>query len=541
MWIWPDTTRLYPELVRQDIRVGRVRDLAMTEAVLVGYAGRWGAPSSLAAAWQRAHGEEPADEGPADPTVPATELAQQPLFAPEEPSRLPGDVDPLAAAVLVYADQRRRIQAAAVEPRIFEPAPVTPARLDLLAATDSAAALIAVEMRLVGLPWHSAVHDRLLTEALGERPRRGDRPPVLQRLAEEIGTALGEPHLNPDSPAAVMAALTRAGLAVRSTRAHELRALEHPVIDPLLQYKELARLWTASGWAWQEAWVHDGRFRPEYVPAGVVSGRWASRGGGALQIPRNLRSAVVADPGCDLIVADAGQLEPRILAALSRDPGMTRAAAGADLYAELAAESFSGDRSLAKVGLLSAMYGGSSPALATLRERYPGALGLLEAAARTGEAGGLVRSVLGRTCPPPGPADPGSTEEQAIRRSRDRGRFTRNFVIQASAADWAGVVIAVLRRSLAALPAEAGDRPELVFFQHDEVVVHTPTRHRAAVIGLVDAAAVEATRLVFATRAVPMPLEASAAADYASAKLLYRRCELRALTRADRTVRGSCH
>ena len=82
-----------------------------------------------------------------------------------------------------------------------------------------------------------------------------------------------------------------------------------PAIEPLLAFKKLSRLHAANGWAWLDAWVKDGRFQPEYVVGGVVSGRWASRGGGALQIPRQIRGAVHADPGHKLIVADASQLE----------------------------------------------------------------------------------------------------------------------------------------------------------------------------------------------------------------------------------------
>ena len=98
-----------------------------------------------------------------------------------------------------------------------------------------------------------------------------------------------------------------------------LRGVDHPAVPLLLEYKELYRIWTAHGWSWLDAWVREGRFRPEYVPAGVVSGRWATRGGGALQIPKVIRRAVVADPGWRLVVADAGQLEPRVLAAVSGD------------------------------------------------------------------------------------------------------------------------------------------------------------------------------------------------------------------------------
>ena len=139
-----------------------------------------------------------------------------------------------------------------------------------------------------------------------------------------------------------------------------LRGVDHPAVPLLLAYKELSRLHAAYGWTWLDAWVAGGRFRPEYVPGGVVSGRWATRGGGALQIPHALRRAVVADPGWTFVVADASQLEPRVLAALSGDDGLARAAAAGDLYAALAADAFGGDRARAKTALLAAMYGGDA-------------------------------------------------------------------------------------------------------------------------------------------------------------------------------------
>src|SRR5262249_58238896 len=62
----------------------------------------------------------------------------------------------------------------------------------------------------------------------------------------------------------------------------------------------------------------------------------------------------------------------------------------------------------------------------------------------------------GRPSPPPSsdwrglPAEPDDRGEQprAGRSVRARGRFTRNFVVQASAADWAVVFLAGLRRRL---------------------------------------------------------------------------------------------
>ena len=68
---------------------------------------------------------------------------------------------------------------------------------------------------------------------------------------------------------------------------------------------------SANGWAWLDEWAPAGRFRPVYVPGGVVTGRWASSGGGALQLPRQLRPAVRADPGWTLVVADVAALGDR--------------------------------------------------------------------------------------------------------------------------------------------------------------------------------------------------------------------------------------
>jgi DNA polymerase-1 len=274
----------------------------------------------------------------------------------------------------------------------------------------------------------------------------------------------------------------------------------------------------AHGWAWRDTWVREGRFKPEFVPGGVVSGRWATRGGGALQIPKAVRAAVVADPGWVLVVADAGQLEPRILAAMSEDPGMIAATRAGDLYTEIATRALgrADARAEAKIGLLAAMYGGGtgSPALAALRRRFPRALALLESAARTGEDGGVVRSALGRTCPHPEPGWQDAPEAVALARSRARGRFTRNFVVQASAADWANTLVAGLRRRLAGL-TDADGRADIVFFQHDEVMVHAPKQLADTVVAAITESGEEATRLVVGERGVRVPLNGLAVTSYA--------------------------
>jgi DNA polymerase-1 len=413
--------------------------------------------------------------------------------------------------VAVHADQQARVAAA----RTTSPG------FGLLVAAESASALAAVEMAQVGLPWRADVHDQLLEAALGPRPVRGGRPQRMQTLAEELAALLGDPRLNPDSQPELLRALRRNGIPVASTRRHELRRVDHPVVEPLLRYRELARLHAANGWAWREQWVRGGRFRPEYVPGGVVSGRWASRGGGALQIPRAVRGAVVAEPGRVLVVADAGQLEPRVLAAMSRDRGLIAATQQGDLYAALATQALGRPdaRAEAKLGMLSAMYGGGagSASLAALRRRFPAALELLEDAAHAGEEGASVHSMLGRASPPArGGWLDGLTDEAAAARARAYGRFTRNFVVQASAADWASVLIAGLRARLHGLPGRSGPGgAQLVFFQHDEVVVETPQDLADAVIAAIADAGTEATGLVLGDVGVRVPLDAVAVRSYA--------------------------
>ncbi|KAB1161259.1 bifunctional 3'-5' exonuclease/DNA polymerase [Micromonospora sp. AMSO12t] len=508
-WVWASGATVYPALLRAGVRVERCHDVELTETLLLGHAGRWGEPRSFAAAWARLTDTPVPADPPPRPAAPPGH-GQAALF-----DALPGPPGPgVEALTRVYADQLARI--AATE---------HPGRFRLLVAAESAGALIAVEMGAAGLPWRADVHDRLLAELLGEPSPVGGPPRRLAELAARIADAFGVRQLHADSPAELLRAFARAGVELPNTRAWVLRGVDHPAVPLVLEYKELYRIWTAHGWAWRDAWVRDGRFQPEYVPGGVVSGRWATRGGGALQIPKVIRRAVVADPGWRFVVADAGQLEPRVLAAVSGDARLAAAGGAGDLYAALAQDAFGGDRPRAKVALLGAMYGQTGgaavPALAVLRRSYPTAFGYVEAAARTGEAGGLVRSWLGRTCPPgtAGFGDPdadlpdGGDDPQSprARAARSRGRFTRNFVIQATAAEWASTLLATLRGRLAATGGE------LVFFQHDEVIVHCPAERADAVADAVTRCGEQAAALLFGDTPVRFPLDLSVVDCYADA------------------------
>jgi hypothetical protein len=525
-WVWASTAGLYPFLLQSGQRVARCHDVELTERLLLGRDGQAGGFGSAL----------PPDRGTGG-------AAQETLFDPADagPADLTGTLDALIAA---HADQLRRIAA-----------DEHPARFGMLVAAESAGGLLAAEMSFAGLPWRADVHDSLLAGLLGQRAPAvpaGGRPARLAELAARIDAAFGGRRVNPDSPAQLIRAFAMDGVRVPSTRFSVLRDVDHPAAPLLIEYKELARLHAAHGWAWLDSWVSGGRFRPEYVVGGVVSGRWASRGGGALQIPKVLRRAVVADPGWVLVVADAAQLEPRVLAALAGDRAFAEAAASGDLYLALAG-AFGGDRGKAKIALLSAMYGGAGgeagQLLAVLRKRFPLASRYVEAAAQAGQEGRVVRSVLGRTCPPPSAAwraiteesgDPDSSRDPgAGAASRARGRFTRNFVVQASAADWALVLLAGLRRRLALLsgpngasvasllphadePFAAGISgmagPHLVFFQHDEVIVHCPEPAVEPVLAAIAEAGVEAGRLVFGATPVRFPLTTAVVSCYGDAK-----------------------
>ena len=500
-WVWADTRRWYPRLLQAGVRVDRAVDLRMCRLILRNAAAASG--TELAGA--------PRDRW--DAVAPASG-ASDALFELEAPDP---DDDPVA--------ELRRQRAAIA-------ASTTPGRLALLTAADSVGALVAAELEFAGLPWDAARHDRILTELLGERTT-GARPAKMEQLVAEIRTALEDPRANPDSPPTLLKSLQRAGLRVTSTSKWELAGLDHPVVAPLLAYKKLARLYTANGWAWLAEWVHGGRFRPVYVPAGVVTGRWASDGGGALQLPRQVRGAVVPDAGWKLVVADAAQLEPRVLAAMSQDAAMARAGRAHDLYQGMVDAGAVETRSQAKYGMLGAIYGGTTGESARMRPRieraFPRAMAYVEAAARAGEAGQVVSTWLGRTSPRGHDAGYDETEsvaERARSRSDDRarGRFTRNFVVQGTAAEWALCWMAALRRMLWQLggpdasPPTLTQRPHLVFFLHDELIVHAPEHLADEVAQAMRDAAAEAGRILFGDAPVEFPLTVAVVDSYADAK-----------------------
>jgi DNA polymerase-1 len=501
-WVW-DTAALYPALLAVGVRVERCHDVRLGRAIL-----------RRASATAERFAGVPID-GWDD--VPAEQRAGAVALFGLEPQ---GDT---ADALAEFERQTAAVESAS-----------RPGALRLLLAAESAGALAAAEMWHAGLPWRTDVHERILEQRLGPRVGEGVRPAVLEDLASQIREALGVPALNPDSPVELIKALRGAGLAVETTRSRELAALEHPVVAPLLEYKKLARLASANGWHWLDTWVAQGRFRPDYVVGGVVTGRWATRNGGAMQLPKQIRAAVTADAGWRLVVADAAQLEPRVLAGMAQDRSMAQAGHDRDLYDGIVATGAVADRNAAKYGMLGALYGATQGTggrlVPRLAQRFPQSLGLVERAARLGERGHTVTTLLGRTSPPPSDrwraaqraATDLDADPAALRRARslarDQGRFTRNFVVQGTAAEWALCWMAELRKRLWELgDGRLSERPHLVYFLHDEVLVHTPESVAVQAAHAVREAAATAGRLLFGDFPIDFPLDVSVVDSYADA------------------------
>jgi DNA polymerase-1 len=205
---------------------------------------------------------------------------------------------------------------------------------------------------------------------------------------------------------------------------------------------------------------------------------------GLHNLPLEMRPAVRAEMGYVLVRADLGQIEPRVLATVSADPGLAAAARGPDMYTPVAA-ALRCDRPTAKVSVLAAMYGQTSgtagAALRDMDRAYPAAMAYLRRAEEAGLNRRDLRTYGGRllrlsTLPP------GEPVGEHIAVSGGFGRFARNAMVQGAAAElfkaWAGTVRAGL----------VGLDGQIVLCLHDELLLHVPAdRAREAAVLLSDA------------------------------------------------------
>jgi hypothetical protein len=262
----------------------------------------------------------------------------------------------------------------------------------------------------------------------------------------------------------------------------------HPLVGALLEWRKAERIATTYGYAWLDTHLGaDGRLRGEWTGSDGAAGRMTASAG-LHNMPAALRPAVVAADGHVFVRADLGQIEPRVLAAVSGDQALAAAARSDDLYAPVATQ-LGVDRPVAKVAVLGAMYGQTTghgaQALRRLNAAYPVAMAYLDAADRAGRAGRDLRTYGGRLivlAPAPG------QEPRSSSRVAAYGRYARNAMIQGAAAELFKMWAVIVRARCGHLGAG------IVLCLHDELLVHSPREHAETVSRLVDDCLREAAR-----------------------------------------------
>jgi DNA polymerase-1 len=411
-------------------------------------------------------------------------------------------------AVDVAVRQQQRLDA-------LEDRPAAPAT----ARAESAAELLCAELSLEGLPVDREQAERLVAEAVGPRPRSSADAEASRRERDEAVLRHAPPGTTADlrNPAQVKALLRRVGVEVDDTRAWRLESLRdvHPLVDALLAWRKAERIATTFGYGWLDTHVGpDGRLRGTWSSADGAAGRMTASAG-LHNLPAEMRSAVRAEPGHVFVSADLGQIEPRVLAAISGDAALARATRDADLYLPVARE-LGVDRATAKVAVLGAMYGQTTGhgarALHRLDATYPVAMQLLRDADAAAQRGQDLRTHGGRLVRMSGDDAVGASDADLRRRAAARGRYGRNAMVQGAAAELFKVWAVLVRARARAHGAR------IVLCLHDELLVHAPAEHGVAVADVVTTCLDEAAHRWSPTPAVRFVADARVVERWSDAK-----------------------
>jgi DNA polymerase-1 len=347
-------------------------------------------------------------------------------------------------------------------------------------------------------------HGVLIDTAVLARQSRelGER---ILALEQEAYALAGQPF-NLGSPKQIGEVLFgKLGLPVRKKTAsgapstdeevlQELSA-DYPLPAKLLEHRSLSKLkGTYTDKLPQQVNPATGRVHTTYAQAVAVTGRLSSNDPNLQNIPvrtaegRRIREAFVAPPGHVLASADYSQIELRIMAHMSGDPGMLRAfAEGQDIHRATAAEVFglqpsevsSEQRRYAKAINFGLIYGmgafGLSQALGIEQkaardyidryfQRFAGVRRYMDATKAAAAQQGYVETLFGRRIVLPeirggnGPRR-SAAERQAI-----------NAPMQGTAADLIKLAMVAVQ---AALDAQ-GLGTRMVMQVHDELVFEVP-------------------------------------------------------------------
>ena len=295
-----------------------------------------------------------------------------------------------------------------------------------------------------------------------------------------------------------------------STDANSLEGLKglHPVVDQILEYRQVSKLKSTYVDALPEMVNPDTRrVHTSYNQTGSATGRMSSSDPNLQNIPirtemgRQVRKAFMAEGAPDwlLFSADYSQIELRVLAHISQDPGLLEAfRRGEDIHSSTASLMFdvplndvvADQRRIAKVLNFGVIYGlsahGISQQTGFSREegasfieayfaKYPGISDYLEHVKVKARAEQYVETLLGRRRYLPDINSPnfnvrGGAERMAI-----------NMPIQGTAADIMKLAMIRVQKRL----DDEGMKTKMLLQVHDELVFETPKEEMDALKDLV--------------------------------------------------------
>lgn len=365
-------------------------------------------------------------------------------------------------------------------------------------------------------------------------------------LASEAKTTLGEiraltsPEFNPNSPKQLGTVLfeelglphgrkTKTGY---STDARVLESLrEHPLVSLVLRFRELDKLRSTFYEGLRQEIAEDGRIHATFNQTVARTGRISSEHPNLQNIPvrsdegRQFRRVFVAAPGSLLVAADYSQIELRILAHLSQDPGLIEILSSTgDVHSLVAASIYGIDpsdvtyeqRSVAKMVAYGLSYGMEAYGLASrlgvsndeadgilssFFDAYPGLMSYRQRVIQQARELGYTTTLLGRRRYLPELR----SSNRALRQGAER---------QAMNAPTQGLAADIFKMALVALDGELeGTGARLVLQIHDEVVVEVPSSKADSIARVVRNAMVNVIEL-----AVPLLVNVGVGSNWAEAR-----------------------
>ena len=326
---------------------------------------------------------------------------------------------------------------------------------------------------------------------------------------------------------------TKTGYSTDAATLEKLRDEWPEFIDPLMRYREMEKLRGTYGEGLLAEVAPDGRIHATFNQTVARTGRLSSDQPNLHNIPtrteegRVFRTAFVAAPGCELMVADYNQIELRCIAHLAYDPGLIEAfTSGQDVHSATAARVFGvaqsdvsyEQRSKAKMVSYGLAYGmeafglgqrlgirtdEAAEILNAYFAAFPNVQAYMDRTVAEAKTRGYTETLFGRRRRIP------ELENSNFRIRQAGERQAMNAAIQGLAADI--FKIALIRIDTALSEAKLASR--LVLQVHDEVIVEVPHAERDQVEKLVLDIMQNATALD-----VPLAVNSAWGATWAEAK-----------------------